>query len=265
MHPDVRCDHHFTTTGKKRKITGGVFMKISNNLTELVGNTPLLYLEAYSRKVGADNARLIAKLEYFNPLGSVKDRTERMRPPPRVSAIIKRQALGGKLQRDRLQEYAACFLAGYPADQALNGRALGNFECHFPPGLKRARRCKAESAAGEIGDAGRELACRAADPHDEPRIDARRPRCQLATLQLPFELHLRSAPHRTKRAPAARNTRRLHRFIARALRRPLQSALVPLTRILIPINSPPAEQSRLPMNLPSHRVMDAKERTDEQE
>jgi cysteine synthase A len=50
-------------------------MKISNNLTELVGNTPLLYLEAYSRKVGADNARLIAKLEYFNPLGSVKDRT----------------------------------------------------------------------------------------------------------------------------------------------------------------------------------------------
>jgi cysteine synthase A len=49
-------------------------MKISNNLTELVGNTPLLYLEKYSRKVGADNARLIAKLEYFNPLGSVKDR-----------------------------------------------------------------------------------------------------------------------------------------------------------------------------------------------
>jgi cysteine synthase A len=49
-------------------------MKISNNLTELVGNTPLLYLEKFSRKVGADNARLIAKLEYFNPLGSVKDR-----------------------------------------------------------------------------------------------------------------------------------------------------------------------------------------------
>ncbi len=49
-------------------------MKISNNLTELVGNTPLLYLEKYSREVGADNARLIAKLEYFNPLGSVKDR-----------------------------------------------------------------------------------------------------------------------------------------------------------------------------------------------
>lgn len=49
-------------------------MKISNNLTELVGNTPLLYLAQYSKKVGALDARLIAKLEYFNPLGSVKDR-----------------------------------------------------------------------------------------------------------------------------------------------------------------------------------------------
>lgn len=50
-------------------------MKISNNLTELVGNTPLLYLTQYSRKVRAENANMIAKLEYFNPLGSVKDRT----------------------------------------------------------------------------------------------------------------------------------------------------------------------------------------------
>jgi len=49
-------------------------MKISKNLTELVGNTPLLYLEQYSRKAGAENAVLIAKLECFNPLGSVKDR-----------------------------------------------------------------------------------------------------------------------------------------------------------------------------------------------
>ena len=49
-------------------------MKIFNNLTELVGNTPLLHLARYSRTVDAENARLIAKLEYFNPLGSVKDR-----------------------------------------------------------------------------------------------------------------------------------------------------------------------------------------------
>ncbi|MBR0598030.1 cysteine synthase A [Sinanaerobacter chloroacetimidivorans] len=49
-------------------------MKIMNDLTELIGNTPLMYLHAYSKKVGAEQANLIAKLEYFNPLGSVKDR-----------------------------------------------------------------------------------------------------------------------------------------------------------------------------------------------
>ncbi|MDR0320949.1 MAG: cysteine synthase A [Treponema sp.] len=47
--------------------------KISAKLTDLIGNTPLLELTDYNRlhKVGG---RLIAKLEYFNPLGSVKDR-----------------------------------------------------------------------------------------------------------------------------------------------------------------------------------------------
>lgn len=47
--------------------------KIASSLTELVGNTPLLELGNYSRTKGI-KARLIAKLEYFNPLGSVKDR-----------------------------------------------------------------------------------------------------------------------------------------------------------------------------------------------
>lgn len=50
-------------------------MRIADRLTELVGNTPLLHLGQYSKNAGADGARLIAKLEYFNPLGSVKDRT----------------------------------------------------------------------------------------------------------------------------------------------------------------------------------------------
>lgn len=49
-------------------------MKIAENLTELIGNTPLQYLKQYSKAAGADKASLIAKLEYFNPLGSVKDR-----------------------------------------------------------------------------------------------------------------------------------------------------------------------------------------------
>ena len=48
-------------------------MKIASNLTELIGKTPLMTLANYSTKYEI-KARLIAKLEYFNPLGSVKDR-----------------------------------------------------------------------------------------------------------------------------------------------------------------------------------------------
>ena len=47
--------------------------KIAQQLTELVGNTPLLQLNAYSKKENL-NTNIIAKLEYFNPAGSVKDR-----------------------------------------------------------------------------------------------------------------------------------------------------------------------------------------------
>lgn len=47
--------------------------KVAQNLTDLIGNTPLLELTNYNRS-NHINARLIAKLEYFNPAGSVKDR-----------------------------------------------------------------------------------------------------------------------------------------------------------------------------------------------
>lgn len=47
--------------------------KIASSLTDLVGNTPLLELNNYSRH-NELRARVIAKLEYFNPAGSVKDR-----------------------------------------------------------------------------------------------------------------------------------------------------------------------------------------------
>ena len=47
--------------------------KIYKNLAELVGRTPLLEVENYSK--GKDlKANILAKLEYFNPAGSVKDR-----------------------------------------------------------------------------------------------------------------------------------------------------------------------------------------------
>ncbi len=47
--------------------------RIYGNLTELVGHTPLLNLERLARAKGA-KAQIVAKLEYFNPGGSVKDR-----------------------------------------------------------------------------------------------------------------------------------------------------------------------------------------------
>ncbi|NLM36382.1 MAG: cysteine synthase A [Clostridiales bacterium] len=47
--------------------------KIARNLTDLIGNTPLLELQSYNKKNNL-GATLIAKLEYFNPMGSVKDR-----------------------------------------------------------------------------------------------------------------------------------------------------------------------------------------------
>jgi len=47
--------------------------KIAKKLTDLIGNTPLLELKRYSTKFGVQ-ARIIAKLEYFNPGRSVKDR-----------------------------------------------------------------------------------------------------------------------------------------------------------------------------------------------
>ena len=47
--------------------------KIYNGATELIGNTPLVRLAHVEKKYNLE-ARLLAKLEYFNPSGSVKDR-----------------------------------------------------------------------------------------------------------------------------------------------------------------------------------------------
>ena len=47
--------------------------KIAKNLTDLIGNTPLLELSNYNKENKLD-ATLVAKLEYFNPASSVKDR-----------------------------------------------------------------------------------------------------------------------------------------------------------------------------------------------
>ncbi len=48
-------------------------MKIAKSLTDLIGKTPLLELSNYEAKYTLE-AKIVAKLEYFNPAGSVKDR-----------------------------------------------------------------------------------------------------------------------------------------------------------------------------------------------
>lgn len=47
---------------------------IKESALELIGGTPLLKLNGYTKKAGISGATLLAKLEYFNPAGSVKDR-----------------------------------------------------------------------------------------------------------------------------------------------------------------------------------------------
>lgn len=48
--------------------------KIYESATELIGHTPLLKVNNYAKEVGVTDVTLLAKLEYFNPAGSVKDR-----------------------------------------------------------------------------------------------------------------------------------------------------------------------------------------------
>ncbi|MCR5033367.1 MAG: cysteine synthase A [Lachnospiraceae bacterium] len=47
---------------------------IKKSATELIGNTPLLEISNFSKATGVTGATLLAKLEYLNPAGSVKDR-----------------------------------------------------------------------------------------------------------------------------------------------------------------------------------------------
>ena len=66
-------------------------MKIYRNITELIGSTPLLELANYDLRHGL-NAVILAKLEAFNPAGSVKDRIAR--------AMVDAAEASGRLKPD---------------------------------------------------------------------------------------------------------------------------------------------------------------------
>lgn len=82
-------DHAKTT--KKERIDN--MAKIAKKLTDLIGNTPLLELTNYEEENNLE-AKIIAKLEYFNPLGSVKDRV--------AYAMIEKGIAQGKINKDTI-------------------------------------------------------------------------------------------------------------------------------------------------------------------
>ncbi|MBR6079123.1 MAG: cysteine synthase A [Treponema sp.] len=65
--------------------------RIAKKITDLVGHTPLLELSNLEKKLGL-KAHILAKLEYFNPAGSVKDRI--------AKAMIDEALASGKLKSD---------------------------------------------------------------------------------------------------------------------------------------------------------------------
>ncbi len=65
--------------------------KIAEHLTDLIGNTPLLELTNYEKEHDLE-AHIIAKLEYYNPLGSVKDRV--------ANAMIEQGIKEGKINSE---------------------------------------------------------------------------------------------------------------------------------------------------------------------
>ena len=65
--------------------------RIATKITDLIGHTPLLELKNLQEKLGL-KAKIIAKLEYFNPAGSVKDRI--------AKAMIDDALKSGKLTKD---------------------------------------------------------------------------------------------------------------------------------------------------------------------
>ena len=74
---------------------------IAQNISDLVGKTPLLQLNNIAKQFNL-KANLFAKLEYFNPAGSVKDRV--------ALYIIKKAYEKGELKNGRKYNFNVCLV-----------------------------------------------------------------------------------------------------------------------------------------------------------
>lgn len=125
--------------------------KVFKSVTELIGKTPLLELENFRTANGA-GAKIVAKLEYFNPAGSVKDRIA-------LAMIVDAE------QRGALKEGAVIIGAderqhGHRPCECGGGARLprdfdhaGNDECGAAESAKSVR-CGARAHRRQAGDEG---------------------------------------------------------------------------------------------------------------
>ena len=107
-------------------------VKIAKQLTDLVGNTPLLELNKFSKDQGLEEP-IIAKIEYFNPGGSVKDRI--------ALAMIEDAEQNGILQLGAKTIRACashCVMSG-PASDRVQESALE--EIVFTDSIPYTKRC----------------------------------------------------------------------------------------------------------------------------
>jgi cysteine synthase len=103
-------------------------MRIANNTTELIGNTPLVRLNRISAGI---NATIACKLEYFNPASSVKDRI--------AVSIIDAMTKAGRIQTDSIILEATSGNTGIGLAMVCAARGI---KCAFvmPETMSRERR-----------------------------------------------------------------------------------------------------------------------------
>ena len=93
-------------------------MRIYNEISQLIGNTPLLHLRNYEKSISS-NSKILAKLEYFNPTGSIKDRAALGKAGDELVTCVGRM-LGGKADflRKKVKSKTGKSVASHTADMS---------------------------------------------------------------------------------------------------------------------------------------------------